>query len=110
MPNEEFSLDRELNIQRNIDATGKKWQVVTERGRHFFLARPEGARPDSIIPEILQGKFTKKMYIEEAIKKHVADSWAHADAVDRKNERKREAAREQAKNGRKETKEPSKED
>lgn len=100
MPNEEFSLDREMNIENNVDATGKKWNVHTERGRHLFYALPEGARPDAIIPDKLQGKFTKRMYLETEIKRYVQESWDHADRIAQKNERKAQAAKEAA-NGRK---------
>ena len=102
MPNEEFSLDREMNIENNVDATGKKWNVHTERGRHLFYTLPENARPDAVIPDRLQGKFTKRMYLESEIKKYVQDTWDHADRVAQKNERKAQVAREH-KNAKKET-------
>ena len=91
---EEFSLDREQNIAHNIDATGKKWDIHTERGRHLYYTLPAGARPDSVIPEKLQGMFTKRMYLEDKIKEHVVESWNHADAVAAKNARKAQAAKE----------------
>lgn len=96
----EFSLDREINVERNIDATGKKWIIHCERGRHLFYTLPEGARPDSVIPDPLQGKFTKRMLLQSLIEKHVQDSWEHAEQVAQKNARKAQAAKEQ-KNGKK---------
>lgn len=90
----EFSLDREINEERNIDATGKKWLIHTERGRHLFYTLPEGARPDAVIPDSLQGKFTKRMLLQSLIKKHVQDSWEHAEQVAQKNARKAQAAKE----------------
>jgi len=94
MPNQEFSLDREMNIQNNVDATGKKWVVHTERGRHLFYVRPEGGREDSVIPPKLQGMWTKRLYIDAALKQYLKDSWDHADEITRKNERKAQAAKE----------------
>jgi len=94
MPNQEFSLDREMNIQNNVDATGKKWVIHTERGRHLFYTLPEGARPDAVIPDRLKGMFTKRMYLIDEIERYVKSSWDHADEVARKNERKAQAAKE----------------
>jgi len=94
MPNQEFSLDREMNIQNNVDATGKKWVIHTERGRHLFYTLPEGARSDAVIPDRLKGMFTKRMYLLDEIQRHVHDSWEHADAIKLKNERKAQAAKE----------------
>jgi len=94
MPNEEFSLDREMNIQNQVDATGKKWLVHTERGRHLFYTLPDGARPDAVIPERLKGMFTKRMYLETEIDRYVKESWEHADQIKAKNERKAQAAKE----------------
>ena len=102
---EQFDLDRDTNIANNIDATGKKWNIFTERGRHLFFARPEPDRADAIIPKDLQGRWTKRMLLDEAIKLHVRKSWDHADEVRIKNERKAQATKEAQANARKETKE-----
>lgn len=92
---ETFNLDRETNIKENIDATGKKWKIYTERGRHLFFTRPEPDRADAVIPESLSGRWTKRMLLDDAIKLHVVNSWDHADEVRIRNERKAQAAKEQ---------------
>lgn len=91
---ESFDLDRDTNIANNIDATGKKWNIHTERGRHLFFARPEPDRADAVIPKDLEGRWTKRMLLDEAIKLHVRKSWDHADEVRVRNERKAQAAKE----------------
>lgn len=92
---ETFDLDRDTNIANNIDATGKKWTIHTERGRHLFYTRPEPDRADAVIPDSLRGCWTKKMLLDDAIRTHVIRSWDHADEVRIRNERKAQAAKEQ---------------
>ena len=101
---EAFNLDRETNIENNIDATGKKWVIQTERGRHLFFVRPDPDRADAVIPDLLQGKWTKRMYLQDAIDTYIKRSWEHADAVAQKNERKAQVAKEHKTNAAKETK------
>lgn len=105
---ESFDLDRDTNIAQNIDATGKKWNIYTERGRHLFFARPEPDRADAVIPKDLEGRWTKRMLLDEAIKLHVRKSWDHADEVRVRNERKAQAAKEAKANARKENATPEK--
>lgn len=94
----EFNLDREMNIRENIDATGKKWVIYTERGRHLFFTRPEPDRADAVIPDILQGRWTKRMLLDEAIKLHVKKSWDRAEEVAAKQARRAQAAKEAERN------------
>jgi hypothetical protein len=94
-----------VNPRTGLDATGKKWNIYTERGRHLFFARPEPDRADAVIPKDLAGRWTKRMLLDSAIKLHVRRSWDHADEVRIKNERKAQAAKEAQANARKETKE-----
>lgn len=94
MSDKEFSLDREQNIEHNVDAQGKRWEIHTERGRHLYYTLPSGARADTPIPETLSGMFTKRMYLEDKIKEYVKSSWDHADLVAAKNARKAQAAKE----------------
>lgn len=107
---EAFDLDRDTNISNNIDATGKKWNIYTERGRHLFFTRPDPDRADAVIPKDLQGRWTKRMLLDEAIRLYVRRSWDHADEIKAKNERKAQAAKEAQANARKETKVATKED
>lgn len=90
----EFNLDREQNIEHNIDATGKKWVVYTERGRHFFFVRPEPDRKDAVIPDQIAGRWTKKGLLEDKVKRYVTESWDNAAKADAKAERKRQVAKE----------------
>ena len=101
---EVFDLDRDTNIKNNIDSTGKKWTIYKDRTNHMLYTRPEGGRADSIIPDKMQGSWTKRHLLEEQIQLHVVESWDKADALKAKAERKQQAIKEH-KNGRKATEE-----
>lgn len=91
----EFNLDREVSIQQNVDATGKKWVIHANRQNGLCYVRPEPDRSDAVIPEELQGLWTKPSLLEPKIKDYLARTWDKADAANAAAERKREAAREQ---------------
>lgn len=98
---EVFDLDRDTNIKNNIDAQGKKWEIHKDRTNHLLYARPAGGRADSVIPDSLQGAWTKHMLLKERIELYVKESWDHADKINQRNERKRLAALEHQQNKRK---------
>ena len=96
MTEQKFSLDRENNIEANVDALGKKWKIYRNKGNGLCFTRPEPDRSDSIIPEHMTGLWTKKNLLEEQVNKYVVDTWAVADKVLADNERKAKAAAESA--------------
>ena len=83
----EFNLDRETNIENNIDASGKKWEVLHKRGTALYLARPVPDRKDAIIPGRFAGMWTKAQHCQEQISIYVKNSWLEADRVRAKNAR-----------------------
>ena len=96
MTEEKFSLDRENNIEANVDALGKKWEIHRNRGNGLCYARPNPDRSDAVIPEKMGGLWTKKVLLEEQVTKYVVDTWKVADKVLADNARKAEAAAEAA--------------
>jgi len=96
---EEFNLDRETNVENNIDSTGKKWEIKLQRGSSLCFARPNPDREDARIPKELEGRWTKPSLLRERIKEYVNKSWDIADAANIKAERKREVAKEYKNSG-----------
>lgn len=94
----EFSLDRELSIEKNVDATGKQWKIHVNRQNGLCYVRPEPDRVDAVIPKGLQGQWTRPSLLKVEIDKYLTESWDKADAANTKAERKREVARKAAKN------------
>ncbi len=81
------SIDRVENIANNIDATGKKWVVFTDRQTGLAFTRPEPDRADAIIPDLLEGRWTKKPLIEAQIALYLERSCDEADKQRAKNAR-----------------------
>ena len=94
---ENFSLDREVSIQNNMDATGKKWVIHVNRQNGLCYVRPEPDRSDAVIPSDLQGLWTKPSLLIPKINDYLNKTWDKAEAANLAAERKREAAREQQK-------------
>ena len=93
----EFNLDREVSIERNVDAEGRKWIIHVNRQNGLCFARPEPDRSDAVIPEVMKGLWTKPSLLQPRIQEYLNKSWDKADAANAAAERKREVAREQAK-------------
>ena len=94
----EFNLDREVSIERNVDATGRKWIIHVNRQNGLCYVRPEPDRSDAVIPEEMKGLWTKPSLLQPRIKSYLKKSWDKADAANLAAERKREVAREAKKN------------
>ena len=94
----EFNLDREVAIERNVDATGKKWVIHVNRQNGLCYVRPEPDRSDAVIPEQMKGLWTKPSLLQPRIESYLNASWDKADAANLAAERKREVAREAKKN------------
>jgi hypothetical protein len=81
----EFSLDRQQNIANNIDASGKKWEVLHKRGTAMYLARPVPDRKDAQIPARFAGFWTKAQLCQDQIRMHCEQSFQEADRIAAKN-------------------------
>ena len=96
----EFNLDREVSIDKLVDAQGRKWKIHANRQNGLCYARPEPDRVDAVIPEEMKGLWTKPSLLKARLDKYLSDSWDKADAANAAAERKRQAAREhKAKDG-----------
>jgi hypothetical protein len=92
---EEFNLDREVAVEKNVDALGKKWAIHVNRSTGLCYVRPEPDRVDAVIPKELQGLWTKPALLQPKIKVYLEKTWDKAEAADKAAERKREVARQQ---------------
>ena len=90
---EEFNLDREVSIEKNVDATGKKWVIHVNRQNGLCFVRPEPDRSDAVIPETMGGLWTKPSLLEPRIKEYLNRSWDQAEAAKAKAERKAHKAK-----------------
>lgn len=97
MSEETFNLDRQTNVEKRIDALGKKWEVHSNRGSSLCFARPNPDRSDAVIPKIMKGLWTKPSMLTEQIDQHVKTSWDEAEAAQLRAERVKIAAQENAK-------------
>lgn len=79
MPAESFNLDRDLNIQNNVDALGRKWHIVHIRGSALYEARPEPYRSDFQCPDEFKGRYTNTPMLLERIKVYVTKTWDNVD-------------------------------
>jgi hypothetical protein len=90
----EFNLDREIAIERNVDATGKKWVIHMNRQNGLCYVRPEPDRTDAVIPKDLQGVWTKPALLQPKLNVYLNRTWDQADAANAAAEKKRIASRE----------------
>lgn len=94
---ETYNLDRQIAIENNVDALGKKWEI-TKAGResNLLIAIPNPYREDFVCPKPFAGKWTSNDLIQEAITLYLNQSWDQAEAIIQKNARKKAAAEEAA--------------
>lgn len=78
MENAMESIDREENIAKNIDAFGRQWKVAHFRGSNLYGAKSDQLREGTTIPKKIAGKWTKVMFLENAIKDYVTATWEEA--------------------------------
>ena len=94
---ETYNLDRQIAIENNIDALGKKWEIVQAgRESNLVMAIPEPYREDFVCPKPFIGKWTSRDILQEQITLYLNQSWDKAEAVIQKNARKEQAAKEAA--------------
>jgi hypothetical protein len=89
---EEFSLDREESLKKNIDATGKKWHIVPVRGLALYEIDPMDARVT--VPKCLQGRWTKLAWVQAELDKFLVETWDKAATTIQHAERKEQAKKE----------------
>jgi hypothetical protein len=91
---ETYNLEREQNIENNIDPTGKKWEIYHIKGSSLYEARPIPYNAQTTIPDEFIGRWTKHTLLTEQIKLFLNRVWDAAELKTRKLERKSEAAKE----------------
>ena len=93
----DFDLDREVSIEKNIDATGKKWIIHANRQNGLCYVRPEPDRSDAVIPKDLKGLWTKPSLLMPRLKKYLEASWDQAARAQQRNQRKQKVANDSGK-------------
>ena len=105
MTDNKFDLDREVSIERGIDAEGKKWVIKAQRGNGLLFARPDPDRENAVIPKELGGLWTKIGLLQAQIDLYLDKSWTKAEEARAQAERKAVAAKEAAARAKKAKKE-----
>ncbi len=92
---ETFNLDRHLSIDNNVDALGKKWEIV-RAGRESALLKavPKPFRENFVCPKELYGMWTSAEKLQEKITLYLNKSWDMAEAATQKAERTVQVAKE----------------
>lgn len=94
---ETYNLDRQIAIDNNVDALGKKWEITkSSRESNLFMAIPNPYRNDFVCPKPFGGRWTSKDLLQEQITLYLKQSWDQAEAITQKNARKKQAAEEAA--------------
>jgi len=96
MTEERFNLDRETNIEKNVDAAGKKWEIFQTRGHPMYFARPNPDRTDAIIPELISGQWTNRQLLQDKIDLYLKRNWDESELVAKKNARSNQVKTESA--------------
>ena len=94
MSEEVFNLDRAQAEEARVDAFGKKWKVIVNKQNGLCHARPEPDRADAVIPDHMEGLWTKPSLLLEQIDAHVRKSWDMAEQAKLKAARKLQAEKE----------------
>lgn len=94
---ETYNLDRQIAIDNNVDALGKKWEITkSSRESNLFMAIPNPYRNDFVCPKPFGGRWTSKDLLQDQITLYLKQSWDQAEAIAQKNARKKQAAEEAA--------------
>jgi hypothetical protein len=93
---EVFNLDRHTNIQNNIDPRGKRWEIQSIKGSSLYKVVPN-PHNGSLIPDELDGTWTKPVLLQARINAYLAKAWDHSEACTQKAERKAYASGKKAK-------------
>ncbi len=87
--------DRQFQTVPNTDATGKDWVIFRQRGTALYFVRPDPDRSDAVIPELMDGRFTKVELAQSAIERYLELNWKEAALAKVKTTRTSEAEAEQ---------------
>jgi len=85
-----FDINREVSIEKNVDATGKRWVIHANRSNGLCYIRPDPDRENAQIPKQMQGLFTKASLAKAEIDKYLKLSWDQAEQAQLKNKQKAE--------------------
>lgn len=88
-----YNLERQQNIENNIDPTGKKWEIYHIKGSSLYEARPIPYNAQTTIPEEFEGRWTKHTLLTEQINLFLHRVWDKAELAAKKLERKAEAGK-----------------
>jgi hypothetical protein len=91
-----FSVEREVSIEKNVDPTGRKWNVVHLKGSALYEARPEPYRSDIVTPDEFEGRWTKPEMLLKQIRLYLNRAWDASDKAAEKAARQQQAAIEAA--------------
>lgn len=91
---ETFNLDRERNIEALVDAFGKRWEIKVNKQTGLLTTRPNPDRADAVIPDEMQGQWTKSTLLVPVIRKYVTETWDKTDKHKLEAARKAEALKE----------------
>ncbi len=87
-----FNPDRQYNIKENTDASGKKWNIHKTRQQGLYYARYEGFQEGNILPQGLEGRFTKPELCQKSINTYLTLSWDESEKAQVKAQRAKQAA------------------
>lgn len=76
---ETFNLDRKMNIDNNVDALGKQWNIVHIKGSALFEARVEPYNAQTQTPKEFEGRWTKPDLLQSKINAYLNRSWDQAE-------------------------------
>lgn len=89
-----YNLERETNVEANIDPTGKKWEIYHIKGSSLYEARPNPYNAQTTIPDEFVGRWTKHTLLQEQMNLFLNRAWDKAEKEAAKLERKNQASKE----------------
>jgi hypothetical protein len=89
-----YNLERQHNIENNIDPTGKKWEIYHIKGSALYECRPNPYNPQTTIPDEFKGRWTKHTLLQDQILLFLNRAWDKAEKEAQKLERKNQATKE----------------
>lgn len=87
--------DKEYQDQINVDATGKEWVIFRNRGTSLYFVRPNPDRADAVIPDLMEGLFTKSERAQDAINRYLEVNLQETTRKNVKSDRKDAVSAEQ---------------
>lgn len=81
---DKFNLDRQMNVDNNIDALGKKWEIVHIKGSALYEGRCNPYDERVATPKEFEGRWTKPTLLDKQIKVYVNRTWDMAEEAAKK--------------------------